>query len=75
MPDDLYRRLPLPYAAARLAGQAFRAYRRAGGIGRSPLPDFYIGAHAQTEQLTLLTRNVARYKSYFPRLKLIAPEG
>jgi predicted nucleic acid-binding protein len=67
------RRLPLPYEAAFLAGQAFVRYRREGGQRRSPLPDFYIGAHAETEQLRLLTRDTARYRTYFPRIDLIAP--
>ncbi|MGV3533974.1 MAG: type II toxin-antitoxin system VapC family toxin [Chthoniobacteraceae bacterium] len=65
--------LPLPYEAAFRAGHAFVAYRRRGGNRRSPLPDFFIGAHAEVEGLTLLTRDSARYRSYFPKLELIAP--
>ena len=68
------RRLALPYAAAFRAGRAFVEYRRQGGNRRSPLPDFFIGAHAEVEGMTLLTRDVARYRTYFPKLKLIAPE-
>ena len=49
-------------------------YRRKGGSRRSPLPDFFIGAHAEVEGLTLLTRGAARYRTYFPKLKLIAPK-
>jgi predicted nucleic acid-binding protein len=67
-------RLSLPYAAGYLSGQAFRNYRKKGGRKRSPLPDFYIGAHAQIEQLPLLTRDVTRYQTYFPKAKLITPE-
>jgi hypothetical protein len=67
------QRLDLPWEAAHLAGQAFVKYRRKGGAKTSPLPDFYIGAHAQVEGLTLLTRDVRRYRSYFPKVKLIAP--
>jgi predicted nucleic acid-binding protein len=67
------RRLPLPYGAAWPAAQAFAAYRRRGGGRKTPLPDFYIGAHALVEELTLLTRHAVRYRTYFPRLKLIAP--
>jgi len=67
------QRLPLPYTAAWPAAQAFAAYRQRGGGRRTPLPDFYIGAHAVVEGLTLLTRDAARYRTYFPRLKLIAP--
>lgn len=71
-PDD-YARLALPWNAAFLAGRAFKAYRQKGGNKTSPLPDFYIGAHALVEGLTLLTRDASRYKTYFPKLKLIAP--
>ena len=67
-------RLPLPYGAAFRAGRAFLRYRRAGGARTSPLPDFYIGAHADTEGLKLLTRDVGRYRSYFPSLELITPQ-
>jgi predicted nucleic acid-binding protein len=71
---DDYLRLPLPYEAGFLAGRAFLAYRRAGGERRSPLPDFYIGAHAAVSGLALLTRDVSRYRSYFPSVTLIAPD-
>jgi predicted nucleic acid-binding protein len=67
------QRLALPYEAAFPASQAFLRYRREGGQRRSPLPDFYIGAHAQAMDLALLTRDVARYRSYFPMVRLIAP--
>ncbi len=67
-------RIDLPWQAAHAAGQAFVQYRRRGGIRTSPLPDFYIGAHAFTSGLTLLTRDARRYRSYFPALKLIAPD-
>lgn len=66
-------RLPLPFAAAWRAAQAFGQYRRAGGTRTSPLPDFYIGAHAEAEGLTLVTRDAARYRTYFPTVTLIAP--
>jgi len=68
-----YLRLPLPYEAGFLAGRAFLRYRRAGGERRSPLPDFYIGAHAAVSRLTLLTRDAARYRSSFPTVQLISP--
>jgi predicted nucleic acid-binding protein len=67
-------RLPLPYEAGFLAAQAFLAYRRRDGAKRSPLPDFYIGAHAQVENLHLLTRDATRYRTYFPKVRLIMPE-
>ena len=68
------KRLPLPYEAAFPAGKAFLAYRKRGGTKRSPLPDFYIGAHAQVLGHTILTRDPARYRTYFPEVKLIAPD-
>jgi predicted nucleic acid-binding protein len=56
-----------------LAGKCFRAYRRRGGTRRSPMPDFYIGAHAAVSGYRLLTRYAGRYRSYFPSVDLIAP--
>ena len=73
LPHGYYERRPLPWEAAFLAGQCFVKYRRRGGQRRSPLPDFYIGAHALIEGLTLLTRDASRYRSYFPRLRVISP--
>ena len=73
LPHDVFVRSPLPWDAAFLAGKCFTAYRRRGGEKRSPLPDFYIGAHAAVAGLSLLTRDPARYRTYFPKLKLIAP--
>ena len=66
-------RLPLPYTAAFMAGRAFLEYRRRGGTRRSPLPDFYIGAHAAAEGHTIVTRDAARYRTYFPDVAMIAP--
>ncbi len=73
LPLDLYRRAALPYEAAFLAGKAFLRYRQTGGPRRSPLPDFYIGAHAAISGYRLLTRDATRYRTYFPSLELIAP--
>lgn len=73
LPADAFVRRSLPWEAAFLAGKCFIAYRRSGGARRSPLPDFCIGAHAAVAGLTLLTRDVSRYQTYFPTLKLIAP--
>jgi hypothetical protein len=73
LPASYYRRLPLPFEAAFLAGQCFLSYRRRGGGRRSPLPDFYIGAHAALAGLTLLTRDARRYRTYFPKLRIVAP--
>lgn len=68
-----FRREVLPYGAAFFAGKAFLQYRRSGGTKRSPLPDFYIGAHALTAGYRLLSRDRQRYQTYFPDLDLIAP--
>jgi predicted nucleic acid-binding protein len=73
MPADRFRREALPYEAAFAAGKAFLHYRRRGGTRTSPLPDFYIGAHAAVRQYRLLTRDAARYRTYFPTVELIAP--
>ena len=73
LPSLYYRRVPLPWESAFLAGQCFVKYRRRGGARRSPMPDFYIGAHAAIAGLTLLTRDPRRYRTYFPTLRLIAP--
>jgi predicted nucleic acid-binding protein len=69
----LYQREPLPWAAGFLAGKSFLLYRRRGGSRTSPLPDFYIGAHAAIGGLALLTRDAARYRSYFPKIEILAP--
>lgn len=75
LPADRYDRESLPWDAGFLAGKAYRTYHGRGGDRRSPLPDFYIGAHAAVEGYTLLTRDAARYRRYFPRLRIIAPDG
>lgn len=74
LPTDLFAREAIPYEAAFLAGKAFLDYRRRGGARRSPLPDFFIGAHAAVGRYELLTRDAARYRTYFPSLELIAPD-
>jgi predicted nucleic acid-binding protein len=70
----VFRRENLPWEAAFNASRAFIAYRRSGGMKRSPLPDFYIGAHAEVRGYALLTRDPGRYRAYFPTLKIIAPD-
>ncbi|HET6632329.1 MAG TPA: type II toxin-antitoxin system VapC family toxin [Rhodanobacteraceae bacterium] len=71
------KREPLPWDAAFLAGQAFKLYRATrgstAGRARSPLPDFYIGAHAMVRGMRLLTRDARRYQRYFPKLDIISP--
>jgi predicted nucleic acid-binding protein len=73
LPGDAYEREPLPYLAGFAAGKAFLQYRRSGGQKRSPMPDFYIGAHAAVAGYRLLTRDISRYHTYFPTIDLIAP--
>jgi len=73
LPRTLVEREALPYEAAFLAGKAFLIYRRRSGTRRSPLPDFFIGAHASIAGYSLLTRDAARYRTYFPGLALITP--
>lgn len=75
LPPEDYRRAQLPWEAAFLAGKAFARYRRSGGTRKSTLPDFYIGAHAAVVELALLTRDRGRYKAYFPRVRVIAPDA
>lgn len=69
----IFQRLPLPYSAAWRAGQAYLTYRRSGGSRTSPLPDFDIGAHAEMDSLTLVTRDAARYRTYFCNVTIISP--
>ena len=73
LPPDFLRREALPWEAAFLAGRAFVRYRRQGGQRPSPLPDFYIGAHAAVAGHTLLTRDPRRYRYYFPKLRILSP--
>lgn len=74
LPTYAWRREFIPFDAGFLAGKAFIKYKKRGGTKRSPLPDFFIGAHAAVAGYTLLTRDATRYRSYFPTVKLIAPE-
>jgi predicted nucleic acid-binding protein len=73
IPSTIFHREPLPYEAAFLAGKAFVRYKRRGGARVLPLPDFYIGAHAAVSGFRLLTRDAARYRTYFPTVEVIAP--
>jgi predicted nucleic acid-binding protein len=74
LPEDAFLRENIPWAAAFLAGKAYLDYRARGGSRRSPLPDFFIGAHAAVAGLRLLTRDASRYRTYFPTVELIIPE-
>jgi predicted nucleic acid-binding protein len=73
LPAGVYEREPLPYVAGFAAGKAFVRYRRNGGDKRSPMPDFYIGAHAAVAGYRLLTRDARRYLTYFPVIDVVAP--
>lgn len=73
LPREDYRREPIPWEAAFLAGKVFVDYRRNQGTKSTTLPDFFIGAHAAISGFDLLTRDVGRYRTYFPTVPLIAP--
>jgi predicted nucleic acid-binding protein len=73
LPSEVFHRVPLPWEAAFLAGKSFLDYRRRGVAKSSPLPDFYIGAHAAVSGFRLLSRDAARYRTYFPTVDLVAP--
>jgi predicted nucleic acid-binding protein len=67
--------LELPREALFLAGKAFVKYKREGGVKHNVLPDFYVGAHAAVAQCSILTRDAARYKTYFPTVRLVMPSA
>jgi predicted nucleic acid-binding protein len=73
LPPDRYLREHVPWPAAYLAGRAHTRYRRHGGAPTTPLPDFFIGAHAAVTGMRLLTRDAGHFATYFPRVELIAP--
>ncbi|MEU2664310.1 type II toxin-antitoxin system VapC family toxin [Micromonospora sp. NPDC007220] len=75
LPAADFLREELPYPAGFLAGKAYARYRSQGGVKRSPIADFYIGAHAAVCGYRLLTRDGTRYRTYFPKLDLITPTG
>ncbi|MCK5726627.1 MAG: PIN domain-containing protein [Thiotrichaceae bacterium] len=66
--------LEMPREALFLTGKAFLKYRRNKGTKNSPLPDFFIGAHSAVSQLSLITRDLSKYRTYFPQVNLISPE-
>lgn len=72
-PLAIFEREDIPYEAAFLAGKAYLAYRRRAGTKASLLPDFCVAAHAAIRGYRILTRDVAHYRTYFPKLELIAP--
>lgn len=73
LPQSIFQREPIPWEAAFLAGKCFLRYRRQKGARTTPLPDFFIGAHAAVNQYRLLTRDSARFRTYFPGVEIIAP--
>lgn len=68
-----FKILEIPKKALFLAGKAFLEYRKRGGTKLSPLPDFFIGAQAAVMKIDLITRDISRYQSYFPTVKIISP--
>lgn len=74
LPSQDYRREAIPWAAGFLAGKVFLDYRRNSGTKATTLPDFFIGAHAAVAGMELLTRDVRRYRTYFPTVSLLAPD-
>jgi len=73
--DGDFAHAATPREALFLAAKAYQRYRAAGGVRTGVLPDFFIGAHAAVAGLPLLTRDGGRYRSYFPKLELIAPDA
>lgn len=73
LPEPVFHREDIPWEAAFLAGKAFLAYRRRGGRRTTPLPDFFIGAHAAICGYSLLSRDRGRFSTYFPGLRLVTP--
>jgi predicted nucleic acid-binding protein len=71
--DGEFTHAPMPHAALFMAAQAFRRYRAAGGMRTGVLPDFFIGAHAVAADAPLISRDAARFRFYFPGIRLIAP--
>jgi len=69
-----FQMLQLPREALFLAGKVFVKYKKRKGAKTSPLPDFFIGAHAAVAELDLLTRDVSKFKTYFPTINIISPE-
>ena len=72
--EQMFHCRPIPLEGAFLAGKCFVGYRRRGGKKHSTLPDFFIGAHAAVKNIPLITRDITRYQTYFPKLKLISPK-
>ncbi len=68
-----FQMLEIPREALFLTGKVFLQYRRNKGTKSSPLPDFFIGAHAAVSNVDLITRDTARYRTYFPTVNLICP--
>lgn len=75
LPESIFVREDLPWDAAFLAGKAHLAYRRRGGSRTTTLPDFFIGAHAAVREYAVITRDHARFETYFPTLEVISPNS
>jgi predicted nucleic acid-binding protein len=68
-----FEMMEIPKEALFLAGKAFLKYKKGKGVKKSPLPDFYIGAQAAVLDFALITRDVVRYRTYFPSIRLVSP--
>lgn len=75
MEDGRFELVATPRAGLFLAGKVYRSYRERGGLRSGVLPDFLIGAHAAVAGLALLTRDIGRYRTYYPTVELITPGG
>jgi predicted nucleic acid-binding protein len=75
LPAADFRREAIPWAAAFLAAKVFVDYRRNSGTRAGTLPDFFVGAHAAVADLALLSRDVGRYRTYFPTVPLTASDA
>lgn len=73
LPATLFEFQPITREAAFLAGKCFARYRKRGGTRTSPLPDFFIGAHAALSGYALITRDPRRFREYFPKLEIVCP--
>ena len=72
--QPMFFREDIPWPAAFVSSAAYLQYKRRGGVKDRALPDFLIGSHAAVSGHRLLTRDAARYRTYFPEISIIAPD-